>query len=428
MGEAEGRGFTPPTFVQAWITHTFTANVFQRQDLRESDHSPLFLVVPGCGGSDPGQILDKSAFVREGDDGLDPDADLRQMQLAYLGATLSRARLCLQPRGKRKGPRTKAEIEQERREKWERTCREVDEVYADYLSRFPQDEAKATGVVYARFSTRFQDSIVDQVRTNLEHALALRIIVPRDFVFFDLAMRGFKKQRNGLGQVEAVLKAKRAQVLLLFSTSRLFRKQYRTLEFVDRIHKGFDIRCIFVKSGVDTNDKQRWETMLAVQSMIDQFVVTMYVANIHSAHEGLLSKQLVFGTLSFGYGGQPIDGEFTRRKKPRCRIIVDEVTGPIVKQVFAWYVGYWDDGRPEERLSINEIVRRLNDDETIPLPPRCLSEEWTRLAVRRILTNTRYRALWMYGVTESVYLPDGDYIQQRLARNHSRKWSSKNSV
>lgn len=48
-----------------------------------------------------------------------------------------------------------------------------------------------------------------------------------------------------------------------------------------------------MKSGVDTNDERRWETMLAVQSMIDQFVVTMYVANIHSAHEGLLSKQRI---------------------------------------------------------------------------------------------------------------------------------------
>jgi hypothetical protein len=76
-------------------------------------------------------------------------------------------------------------------------------------------------------------------------------------------------------------------------------------------------------------------------------------------------------------------------------------------------VGYWDDGRPEEKLSINEIVRRLNGDELIPLSPRCLSGEWTRLAVKGILKNTRYHALWQYGVTESVYVPDGDYVRQR---------------
>src|SRR5690606_5493082 len=123
---------------------------------------------------------------------------------------------------------------------------------------------------------------------------------------------------------------------------------------------------------------------------------------IHAAHEGLLSKSFVFGTLSFGYRGQLIEGVLTKRGKPRCRIAIDPETSAIVQRVFSWYA--------DEGVSINEIIRRLNADQNIPLPPRCLSGEWTRLAVTRLLRNSRYRAVWKYGVTETIYIPDGDYV------------------
>jgi DNA invertase Pin-like site-specific DNA recombinase len=309
-------------------------------------------------------------------------------------------------RARRRGPRGRAEIEKERRELWERTVREIDAIAAEFHALLPRKVADAIGAIYARFSTRHQDSVPAQVRAIFEDAVKLKIFIPREMIFFDLAVRGFKNDRQGLGQLRTVLANKKVQVLLLFSTSRLFRKQYRTLAFVDQVHKGWGLRCIFTRSGVDTNDKQRWETILATQAMIDQFVVTMYVANVQEAHKGLLDKRMVFGTISFGYRGDPIDGMVTKRGRPRCRIVIDPETAEIVLRIFTWYV--------EEGLSIDEIVRRLNSDPSIPLPPRCLNEEWTRLAVRRILTNTRYIGLWKYGCTESVYVPEGDYVRQNM--------------
>ena len=285
------------------------------------------------------------------------------------------------------------------------TARSMRSTRSTFRSWAPAGSRKK-GVAYARFSTRFQDSIADQIRTILGHAVELSVYVPRDLIFFDLAVRGFTKNRTGLDGVEKALKGKKATVLLLFSTSRLFRKQYRTLEFVDRMHQGLAVRCVFVKSGVDTDDTQRWKSILYVQSLIDQFVVTMYVANIHSAHEGLLKKQMVFGTLSFGYAGKPIEGEFTNLGRPRCKIIIDEETARIVRQIYDWFVN--------ERLSIEAIVQRLNDDPQIPLPPRAMSDMWTRLAVINVLKNTRYRGYWRYGATEAIYIPDGDYVAQRL--------------
>ena len=63
--------------------------------------------------------------------------------------------------------------------------------------------------------------------------------MPREMIFFDLAVKSFKENRSGLNQLREALRKKEASVLLLFATNRLFRKTYRTLEFVDQVRKGW---------------------------------------------------------------------------------------------------------------------------------------------------------------------------------------------
>ncbi len=400
-------GLTLPYFAK-WLTKQgLAANSFEHGNLPQSAWRLSLPVVPGYGVRQPGQILDKNGGVIRGRSGpITPRGGDEFYQEFVLMFSASRLRHPSRQEARRR-PRSKTDTERERNERRRRTIDEIDQLYDEYLAALgPGPKPVTKGAVYARFSTRFQDSIADQVRTILSHAKKENIFVPRQLIFFDLAIRGFKKNRVGLDGVEHALRTKEASVLLLFMTSRLFRKQYRTLEFVDRMHKGIGIRCIFVKSGVDTNDTHRWQSILAFQSMLDQFVVTMNVANIQAAHEGLLKKQMVFGTLSFGYQGEPIPGEFTRQQRPRCRIAIDELTSGIVAKVFTWYV--------IDLVPISEIICRLNADATIPLPPRASSGMWTRTAVKNLLKNTRYRGLWRYGCTESVYVPDGDYVRQNM--------------
>ncbi|MBL9083044.1 MAG: recombinase family protein [Planctomycetales bacterium] len=305
----------------------------------------------------------------------------------------------------RRGSRRKEQLERERAERRRKTEVEIDRLHAEYWQEAGGKKSWPTGTAYARFSTRFQESIADQIRKILEFALANQIRIPRNLIFCDLGVRGVKNRRDGLDDVRATLRTRKARVLLLFATNRLFRKTYRTLEFVDTVHKELQARCIFVMTGIDTDNRDQWESLLHLHALMDQFVVRAGVAHIHAAHEGLLEKRIVFGTLSYGYGGRPIEGAFTKRKLPRREIIIDETTAAVVRQIFRWYV--------DERLDVIEIIRRLNADPSIPKPPKSQNEEWTRLAVRNILKNTRYRGLWKYGVCESVFLPEADYVRQR---------------
>ncbi|HBO43084.1 MAG TPA: hypothetical protein DD670_03950, partial [Planctomycetaceae bacterium] len=294
-----------------------------------------------------------------------------------------------------------------------RTEAEINDIVADFQARLPDSDGKPIGAVYCRYSTVHQDSIADQVRSILKDAERQGIFVPRKNVFYDMAVRGYKQERNGLNNLRECLKAGRVSVVMFFATNRLFRKMHRSLQFVEEEIVEAGLRAVFVKSGVDTQDKERWRMLLAFHSMMDEFVVGMYAENIRSAHEGLFAKQLVFGTISYGYRGEAIAGQTTRRGRPRKKLTIDPVTSMIVNRIFTWFCA--------DRISINEIIRRLNDEPTVPLPPRCTSGMWTRLAVKGLLTNTRYRGLWRYGVNETFWISSKDSARQKPRREPLRE-------
>ena len=118
-----------------------------------------------------------------------------------------------------------------------------------------------------------QDSAEDQVRTILAFAIENGIFVPREHIYFDLGVRGHKNKRDGLDQLRDALRGKKVKVLLLFATNRLFRKVYRTLEFVEEVVSEHAIRCVFVKSGVDSANKDQWQMLLHLRAIMDEFQV-----------------------------------------------------------------------------------------------------------------------------------------------------------
>ncbi len=307
-------------------------------------------------------------------------------------------------RSRRKGPRGRDETEDDRRRLEEETAREIDQLVGEFHNQLPREQAKSTGAIYARYSTRFQHSIADQVRSLFQAAVRDNIFVPREHVFFDVAVRGCKERRSGLQELRTFLAGKRTQVLLVFTTNRLFRKTYKALQFVEGEVVERGIRCLFVKSGVDSSDEKRWRMLLQLHAMADEFVSGMYADNVRAAHEGLFHKKMVFGTITFGYRACEVPGAPTRRKRARCEYEIDPEAAGWVRKVFTWYV--------EEGLSISAIIRRLNDDDSAPLGPKAVSGRWSRLAVRLLLSNPRYRGWWMYGKTKMVWQSKKDYSRQ----------------
>jgi site-specific DNA recombinase len=269
---------------------------------------------------------------------------------------------------------------------------------------FPSNySAKNVGTIYVRYSTKFQHSIEDQIRACQDWAEKNGIFVPDNLIFIDRAVTGKSSRRQGLKDFKNALDTNQAQVAIALTTNRLYRKSYQALQFVEEeiVDKGK--RAVFVKSGIDTNDTEHWKKLLHIHAMMDEFVILTTTAHIHCAHAGLLLQGRVFGTLPSGYTGEPIPGQKTRLGKPAQRLIVNSIESEWVKKVFHWFV--------IEHVTIREIVRLLNAGKA-PLPPRAPLKRWTRLMVRRMLSNPRYRGWWEYGRTQSVWLNKPGYSKK----------------
>jgi site-specific DNA recombinase len=284
----------------------------------------------------------------------------------------------------------------------EETAAAADRIAAEAHAAMPRSKAESVGAIYVRFSTLFQDSAVDQIRELYDFALANKIFVPRENVFFDLGVRGYKNQRDGLDQLRAVLEAKKVHVLLLFATNRLFRKVYLTLQFVDQTAVENGIRCVFLKSGIDTANKDQWQSLLHMRAMVDEFQVRVNSDHIRAALKGMFLEGLVRGTLHLGYTGEPLAGKLTKRGRPRRRIVINEEEAKIVRLIFEWHVN--------DRLSLNEIAQKLNGMPEVPKPRN--AARWRHDSARAVLLRETYRGLWNFSVTERKFLSSKDYTRQ----------------
>jgi hypothetical protein len=169
----------------------------------------------------------------------------------------------------RRGRRSKAEVEAERKELQQRVKREIDAIVAEMHELLPLGKAASIGAAYARYSSEFQHSIGDQVRGIFMGAIKLGIFIPRESVCFDLAVPGCKERRPGLDRLKVILKAKKAKTLLVFTINRLYRMLHKCVPFVQREVVGRGLRCIFLASNIDTANDKQWMLMLQYHGIMD---------------------------------------------------------------------------------------------------------------------------------------------------------------
>jgi site-specific DNA recombinase len=299
--------------------------------------------------------------------------------------------------------RSRQQIQQERDTHLEKTMREIDAIVAEFHALLPLTAAIAVGIAYARYSSRFQDSIADQIRAIFQYAVANKIFIPREFVFFDMAQRGGKSRRPGLEQLQNILKTGKVRVFIAFATSRLFRKNYRAQQFVEEQLVDRGLRGIFVKSNIDTNDPD-WRLKFQLLSAVDEAYTSVFSGHIRAGQEGLFIAGKVCTSLPLGFTGEEIPGEFTKRKLPRRKIIVDPLASTWIVKIFHWYV--------VEGKSRNQIAQELNDDPSAPAPAKSLTGLWTPRLVTQHLKNPRYIGYWLYGEYENKWLNNKDRTEQ----------------
>lgn len=356
---------------------------------------PITPVISGCKGVQTGQKLDKSSYpVLTFANAIDPVTGSGVLTLiaAGVGAAFARRN------------RTKAETDAERAQNRQAVQREVEVLAAEYHTILPRSAAKSIGAAYARYSTKYQNSIADQIRAIFKYAIAKEIFIPLDYIFYDLAVRGVKDKREGLDGLRSAMTAKKIEVALFFATNRLYRKMYRSMKFVEEELVERGIRGVFVSQSLDTGNASNWRTTLQFYAMVDEQTGVTNADNIIAALIGLVYQGMVSGSIPFGYQGEVIPGRLTRRGKPRRKLVVDQAVAHFVRQIFQWYV--------HDDVSIEEIARRLNSDPNCPPPPRASIHGWLHASVIAVLRNSIVRGLRAYGWTKRLWLSSKDYARQ----------------
>ena len=283
-----------------------------------------------------------------------------------------------------------------------RTEKEVQETYQMYLNQVPLERWPTFGAVYARFSTKDQDSASDQVRKCLEFALREKIYVPIENIHYDIATRGSKSNRPGINQIKVLLQTKAVHVLLVFSTSRLARKTYKALTLVEEECVGQGIRCVFTNQNIDTADENSWRAKLSFYAMFDEMTVTANSGQIRAAQERMFEQAYVTGKITFGYQGTPDPLQKTKKGTPKNLYAIHPETSSIVRMIFHWYA--------VKNLSMREIARMLNAE----FQKWAEGNSWSAPRIAKILQNHRYAGQWSYGKKQSIWDSKKDYNIQKL--------------
>lgn len=336
--------------------------------------------------------------------GLTPHSEFPQSAPDLSGRTHKQAGFSALRNSRRRGRRTAAAIAEERRAILLNLESEIDAIAAGMHALMGRSEADGIGVIYARYSTDFQHSIGDQVRADFEWAICNRIYIPREHIFYDVAITGKKSNRPGLNQVRRAIETRAAQTLVVFTTSRLFRKGYQCVKFVEEDVVGIGARCVFIRSGLDTAG-ERWRLYLSIHTVIDESGTIQYVDGIRNAHIGYFVLGYVVSTLPYGFMGEDCDGPLTKRFLVRQKVAIDPETALWVRQIFRWYA--------EEGWGLTEILEKLNDEKA-PCGPMSDGVTWTAMALRYVLANSCYRGWWAYGKGKNKWMPKQDYSKRVL--------------
>lgn len=263
-------------------------------------------------------------------------------------------------------------------------------------------KTKIVAAIYARYSSRDQHSIEDQVRICREWADQHGIHVPDDMVFADRGISGRNSRRRGLHGLLDAIRTGCISIVIVFKTNRLHRKLYRSLQFVEEEIVERKMRCVFVMDRIDTASREHWRQLLHVHGLVDELILETTAHHVRAGQEGLLLQARVYGTIAFGFCGEIMEGVVTKGDRPARRLAIDPITADWVRKIFFWYV--------TDRLSVAAIVRRLNVA-NVPLPPRSQTGRWTRTAVDYLLRNERYIGNWAYGRTEIIWSSKRNYAR-----------------
>lgn len=259
------------------------------------------------------------------------------------------------------------------------------------------------GTIYSRFSTKLQHSTDDQVRECIQWAAKNRIYVPPEFISVDEGVKGKQTQRAGLERTKAILRNRKAEVLLVYKASRLFRQAGKGYQFINEEVVEEGLRAVSVSQGIDTNDRKTWKLQLQIHGLLDDLLLDAIADHVRSGLTGLFLNGWITGAIGIGYRRKEIPGApLTNRGLPRTMPQVDPDAAKLIRE----HAQLLLDG-----MSIGEGVKRWNAANG-PVDPRSSSNKLRPQCYRRLFSNERLAAKWQFGRCRNQFSTKLDSVKQ----------------
>jgi DNA invertase Pin-like site-specific DNA recombinase len=272
--------------------------------------------------------------------------------------------------------------------------------------------------IYGRLSEEDErkkesDSIGNQI-SMLERYIAERPYLKLISVFKDVNQTGTNFNRPGFNEMMDAIKGGKINCIVVKDLSRFGRNYIETGTYLEKILPFFNVRFISVNDAYDS---------LNASSQDDGYAVPLKNL-IHDVYARDISKKI-----KSGLAVKRSRGEFTGcvaaygyQKADNSRLVIDEETAPVVRNIFQWAA---------EGMGDVWIAQRLNEL-GIPSPSQYRYEKgiikseryadmryWYKSAIRRILVNPVYLGHMVQGKTKSdlwgkggcVELPQDQWVE-----------------
>jgi hypothetical protein len=276
---------------------------------------------------------------------------------------------------------------------------------APLADRIAWAQARGLGIaaVLSRYSSKMQHSTASQVEECVSFAAWHQIYAPPEYFCIDEAVSGRKARREGLDRVKQLLKERRAQILLVYKVSRLFRVAYKGYAFFQEELVEEGLRGISVSQGIDTRDEKTWKGLTCLHGLMDEMLLETIADHARSGLKSLFLLGYVTGALPVGYRPVEVPGaQRTNQGRPRrMQQVIPEVADRI-RQHYEWI---------RDGMALREGWRRWVAAGG-PCDPRSTLGYMNYPAYRRMLGNPRYTGLWAFGRKKNVWSSKRDYTRQ----------------
>jgi DNA invertase Pin-like site-specific DNA recombinase len=272
--------------------------------------------------------------------------------------------------------------------------------------------------IYGRLSEEDErkkesDSIGNQI-SMLERYIAERPYLKLTSIFKDVNQTGTNFDRPGFNEMMDAIRGGKINCIVVKDLSRFGRNYIETGTYLEKILPFFNVRFISVNDAYDS---------LNASSQDEGYAVPLKNL-IHDVYARDISKKI-----KSGLAVKRSRGEFTGcvaaygyQKADNSRLVIDEETAPVVRNIFQWAAEGMGDVRIAQRL--NELG--------IPSPSQYRYEKgiikseryadmryWYKSAIRRILVNPVYLGHMVQGKTKSdlwgkggcVELPQDQWVE-----------------